>query len=134
MAEVVRSIKWDDDGKPCLCVQPKINPERYAPFAVPLDGAWMYSRDHNPDGFARVMQMAVGWMFNHWNLGLVERNKWCAIASFIEDGIDDLLKAPPRDKIVDVAVKQQMQEAMSTAMKNAEFDSRTNTVKMVVNL
>ena len=52
----------------------------------------------------------------------------------IEDGLDDLLKAPPRDKIIDVAVKQQMQEAMSTAMKNAEFDSRTNTVKMVVNL
>lgn len=80
------------------------------------------------------MKSVTVWMYDHWNMGLVERNKWISLATFIEDGLDDLLKAPPRDKIVDVAVKQQMQEAMSTAMKNAEFDSRTNTVKMVVNL
>ena len=134
MSEVVRSIKFDEKGDPCLCVQPRINPENYPPFAVPKDSAWMYSHDHNPKSFQLVMTKAVCWMFERWNMGLITRERWTAIASAIEDGIDDLLAAPPRDKIVDEAVRQQMQESMKDAAKNAEFDSRTNTLKMAVSL
>ena len=132
MAEVVRSIKWDEHGAPYLCIQPKVNPEKYPPFAVPVNDAWMYSRDHNQHGFQFVTMKAVTWMFERWNMGLITRERWAAVASTIEDGIGDLLKAQPREKLVDLAVQQQLEHEMSEAVRNADVDG--NTIKMAVRL
>ena len=132
MAEVVRSIKWDENGAPYLCIQPKVNPEKYPPFAVPVNDAWMYSRDHNQHGFQFVTMKAVAWMFERWNMGLITRERWAAVASTIEDGIGDLLKAPPREKLVDLAVQQQLEHEMSEAVRTADVDG--NTIKMAVRL
>ena len=132
MAEVVRSIKWDEHGAPYLCIQPRVNPEKYPPFAVPVNDAWMYSRDHNQHGFQFVTMKAVTWMFERWNMGLITRERWAAVASTIEDGIGDLLKAPPREKLVDLAVQQQLEHEMSEAVRNADIDG--NTIKMAVRL
>ena len=132
MAEVVRSIKWDENGAPYLCIQPKVNPEKYPPFAVPVNDAWMYSRDHNQHGFQFVTMKAVTWMFERWNMGLITRERWAAVASTIEDGIGDLLKAPPREKLVDLAVQQQLEHEMSEAVRSADVDG--NTIKMAVRL
>ena len=132
MAEVVRSIKWDEHGAPYLCIQPKVNPEKYPPFAVPVNDAWMYSRDHNKTSFHLVTMKAVVWMFDRWNIGMVTKERWASIASTIEDGIGDLLKAPPREKLVDLAVQQQLEHEMSEAVRNADVDG--NTIKMAVRL
>ena len=132
MAEVVRSIKWDERGAPYLCVQPRVNPEKYPPFAVPVNDAWMYSRDHNKTSFHLVTMKAVVWMFDRWNIGMVTKERWASIASTIEDGIGDLLKAPPREKLVDLAVQQQLEHEMSEAVRSADVDG--NTIKMAVRL
>lgn len=132
MAEVVRSIKWDEHGAPYLCVQPRINPEKYPPFAVPVNDAWMYSRDHNKTSFHLVTMKAVTWMFDRWNIGMVTKERWASIASTIEDGIGDLLKAPPREKIVDLAVQQQLEHEMSEAVRSADVDG--SRIKMSVRL
>ena len=144
MAEVVRSIKWDEHGDPYLCIQPRINPEKYRPFSVPLSTpkwfdpqkhghvatAWEFSRDHNPVGFHRLTWQSVEWMFAHWNMGLVTRERWSGIASFIEDGISDLLKAKPRPRPVDVAVQQMTEEIFKEAAKNAEMEG--DRIKMTL--
>ena len=132
MAEVVRSIKWDEHGAPYLCIQPRVNPEKYPPFAVPVNDAWMYSRDHNKTSFHLVTMRAVVWMFDRWNIGMVTKERWASIASTIEDGIGDLLKAPPREKLVDLSVQQQLEHEMSEAARNADVDG--NTIKMAVRL
>ena len=132
MAEVVRSIKWDEHGAPYLCIQPRVNPEKYPPFAVPVNDAWMYSRDHNKTSFHLVTMKAVTWMFDRWNIGMVTKERWAAIASTIEDGIGDLLKAPPREKIVDLAVRQQLEHEMSEAVRSADVDG--SRIKMSVRL
>jgi len=99
---------------------------------VPVNAAWMYSRDHNQHGFQFVTMKAVTWMFERWNMGLITRERWAAVASTIEDGIGDLLKAPPREKLVDLAVQQQLEHEMSEAVRNADIDG--NTIKMAVRL
>lgn len=131
MAEIVRSIKYDTKGNAYLCLQPKINPEKYKPYAIPESDSWMYSPESNPH-FKETAKTVMLWMWGMWNLGLWERSKWAHIASVIEDGLADLKAAPPREEIVDLAVKKQAEENWKEAMKNAEFDSKTNTVKIVV--
>lgn len=132
MAEVVRRLKWDEKGNPYLCILPKVNPENYPPFAIPVGDAWMYSRDHNPTQFKFVTMRAVAWMFDRWNMGMITRERWAAVASTIEDGIGDLLKAPPRESIVDRAVQEQMQYAMSEAWRAADMVG--DTVKLRVEI
>lgn len=132
MAEVVRSIKWDEHGAPYLCIQPKVNPEKYPPFAVPVNDAWMYSRDHNKTSFHLVTMKAVTWMFDRWNIGMVTKERWASVASTIEDGIGDLLKSPPREKLVDLAVQQQLEHEMSEAVRTADVEG--NRIKMAVRL
>lgn len=126
--KVSRTIRWDEHGDPYLCIQPKVNPEKYPPFAIPVKDAWMYSRDHNPGRFSIVTGKAVCWMYERWNIGLITREGWAEIAAAIEDRIGDLLKAPPRESYIDLAVKQMLDESFSDAVKNAEVNG--NNVKM----
>ena len=130
--KTTRTIKWDEAGDPYLCIQPYVNPENYPPFAIPLKDAWLYSRDHNPGKFTVVTMRAVCWMYERWNLGLITKEGWAELASAIEDRIGDLLKAPPREQMVDMAVRQMIDEAARNAAKNAEIDG--NHVKMTVEI
>lgn len=131
MAEVIRRIAYTDDGKPALFILPKVNPERYIPTMFPQDSAWLYSFDHNPR-FDQFMWRACGDICARYNLGLITREKMASIASVIEEGISELLAAPPREKPVDLAVRQMTEEAFKNAAKEAEIDG--NKVKMKIEL
>jgi len=131
MAEVIRRIAYTDDGEPVLFILPKINPEKYIPATFNKDCAWLYSFDHNPD-FDKFMWWAAGDICKRYDLGLVTKEKMASIASVIEEGITELFAAPPREKVVDLAVRQMREEAMKEAAKNAEIDG--NHVKMTVEI
>lgn len=132
MAEVIRRIGYTDDGEPMLFILPKINPERYMPTAFTLDNAWLYTPDKNPN-FVRFMYWACEDICKRYNLGLITKEKMASIASVIEEGIDDLLSAPPREKPVDLAIRQMREEAAKNAIKNAEIDGNNVKLKFVVN-
>ena len=131
MAEVIRRIDYTDDGEPILLIMPKVNPEKYIPTMFNKDNAWLYSFDHNPD-FDQFMWWACGDICNRYNLGLVTAPKMASIASVIEEGITELFATPPREKPVDLAVRQMREEALKNAVKNAEIDG--NNVKMTVEI
>lgn len=127
MADVIRTIKYTDDGKPWLCILPKVNPEKYIPVFFAQDTAWLYSFDHNPN-FDQFMWWACENICQQFNLGLITSQKMGEIASVIEEGITDLLAAKPMPRPVDLAVQQMTEEIFREAAKNAEIDG--NKVKM----
>jgi hypothetical protein len=131
MAEVKRWIDYADDGQPWLFIAPKVNPEKYIPTGFAQGSAWLYSFDHNPD-FDKFMWRACGDICARYNLGLITAQKMGAIASVIEEGISELLAAPPRESKVDMAVRQMREEAMKKAAANAEVDG--NRVKMTIEI
>lgn len=131
MAEVKRWIDYADDGQPWLFIAPKVNPERYIPTGFAQGSAWLYSFDHNPD-FDKFMWRACGDICSRYNLGLITSQKMGSIASVIEEGITELLAAPPRESKVDIAVRQMREEAMKKAAANAEVDG--NRVKMTIEI
>ena len=70
-----------------------------------------------------------------FNLGYPSNRRKAEISVVIEDAIDAAIKLPPwvgPERSVEQA--QREREAMVEAAKNAEFDSKTKTVKMVVNI
>lgn len=131
MADVIRTIKYTDDGKPWLCILPKVNPERHVPVFFAQDKAWLYSFDHNQN-FDKFMWWACENICKQFNLGLITAQKMGEIASVIEEGITDLLAAKPRPKPVDLAVQQMTEEIFKQAARNAEVDG--NRVKMTFNV
>lgn len=131
MAEVIRRISYTDDGEPVLFILPKINPEKYIPTMFNKDCAWLYSFDHNPN-FDKFMWWAAGDICKRYDLGLVTKEKMASIASVIEEGITELFATPPRETVVDLAVRQMREEAMANATKNAEIDG--NHVKMTLEI
>ena len=131
MADVIRTIKYTDDGKPWLCILPKVNPEKYIPVFFSQDQAWLYSFDHNPD-FDRFMWWACENICKQFNLGLVTAQKMGEIASVIEEGITELFAAKPMPRPVDLAVQQMTEEIFREAAKNAEVDG--NRIKMTINV
>lgn len=131
MAEVKRWIDYADDGQPWLFIAPKVNPERYIPTGFAQGSAWLYSFDHNPD-FDKFMWRACGDICARYNLGLITSQKMGSIASVIEEGITELLAAPPRESKVDIAVRQMREEALKKAAANAEVDG--NRVKMTIEI
>lgn len=131
MAEVIRRIAYTDDGQPALFILPKINPERYIPTMFTKDNAWLYSFDHNPN-FDKFMWWAATDICKRYDLGLMTKEKMASIASVIEEGITELFAAPPREKPVDLAVRQMTEEAFKKAASEAEIDG--SHVKMKIEL
>lgn len=132
MAEVIRRIGYTDDGEPMLFILPKVNPERYMPTAFNKDNAWLYTPDTNPD-FVRFMTWACEDICKRYDLGLLTSAKMASIASVIEEGIDDLKAAPPREKPIDLALRQMREESFKNAAANAEIDGNNVKLKFVVN-
>ncbi|MBC2712875.1 MAG: hypothetical protein HGJ94_18355 [Desulfosarcina sp.] len=103
MAEVYRRIEYDDQGDPVLVIHKKVSPVKtfrldrpVAPsFAIRLNDVWQYSEDHNPR-FIYHMSQICQFLCNLFDLGLVTPSRMGRIASVIEEGIDDLIKAPPQ--------------------------------------
>ena len=131
MAEVKRWIAYADDGQPWLFIAPKVNPERYIPTGFAQGSAWLYSFDHNPD-FDKFMWWASENICQRFQLGLITTQKMAEIASVIEEGITELLAAPPRPKPVDLAVQQMNEHIFKEAAKNAEKEG--DRIKMTLEI
>ena len=126
MAEVTRSIEYDGET-PLLVIRRKIDPQGCIPFAIRVNDLWQYSYDHN-ENFDRNMYWLCSAIMDRFGLGIVTSQKMAEIATVIEDGIDDLLKAPPKQRIVDAALR----DALAAAADSAVFDGKTVHMDIVV--
>lgn len=98
MAEVIRKIVYrqaNGEYEPVLSIQPKVQREGHqANFAIRMQDLWMYTPDKNPD-FDKWMYHVVLQIYEMFDLGIISTQRMAEVATVIEDGIDDLLKAPP---------------------------------------
>ena len=126
MSEVVRSIEYDGED-PVLVIRRKIDPMGCTPFAVRMNELWQFSSDHNED-FDKFMWLYCSLLVESFGLGIITTQKMAAIATVIEDGIEELLKTPPRSEQVDMRLK----EALEEAIDGADFDGSTYKMNIVV--
>jgi len=148
MAEIIRSFGYDDTtGLPVMMIRKKtpllksFQLEKKTPlsFCIPLDDAWRYSQKHNRNGgvtfdhlgnvvhmqnFIQVMWDACSMIHNLFDLGELTKPKMAKIASFIEDGLDELVKMPPQPKkLVEVGEYE-----IITQARNAKGEVEGKTV------
>lgn len=135
MSEVIAQVGYNQkDGKRCIVLFPKVNGEKYIPFLLPESEAWRYTPDKT-DEYVIGMDRITEQVCKQFNLGYPSSRRKAEISMVIEDAIDAAIKMPPwmgPERSVEQA--QREREAISDAAKNAEFDSRTNTLKMAVSL
>ncbi len=99
MAEIAAYIGHDDEGKPALVLYRKIEPEGKKAY-IKLNDAWKFSQDHN-ENFEAHIENIVDVAYDYFNMGnlhtsrKVRAQRMAEIATLIEQGIDELLKAPP---------------------------------------
>jgi hypothetical protein len=127
MSDIKRALTYDTEGSPVMLIYKKPSPvptfrliqPTIEAYAIPLDDAWMFSRDHyNPRALVKVfygfdvagqpihgeanltydeaMFAKCNELCHQFDLGLITSRKMAEIASLIEDGIDDLVKMPPQ--------------------------------------
>ena len=127
MSDLERAFTYDTEGSPVMLIYKKPSPvptfrlekPTIEAYAIPLDDAWMFSRDHyNPRALVKVfygldtlgrpahgeanltydeaMFAKCEELCHQFDLGLITVRKMAEIASIIEDGIDDLVKMPPQ--------------------------------------
>lgn len=102
MAEVKRYFDYDEEGKPILVLYRPLSPGKLG-YAIRINDAWKFSEDHNPDFVAcvtKATQEAYHYLGLAWlatTSGFVTR-RMAEIATVIQEGIDDLLKMPPRPR------------------------------------
>ncbi len=97
MADVKRYLTYDDSDEPLLVLEPT-NPRmanRQLRFAIRMADLWQYSEEHNPK-FEQFMMQVCASVHELFDLGLVTSRKMADIASIIQEGIDDMVKMPPR--------------------------------------
>lgn len=121
MAEVTREIVYrqlNGEYEPVLSIQPKVQRKGHqANFAIRLDDLWMYTPDKNPR-FDKWMYHVVSAIYRMFNLGIITSQRMAEVATVIEDGIDELLKAPPEPPA------GSMEEASKNAFAKSESQSR----------
>lgn len=128
MSDLERAFTYDAEGSPVMLIYkepsqaPSFRIEKrptIEAYAIPLDDAWMFSRDHyNPRALVKVfygynivgqpmhgeanltydeaMFAKCEELCHQFDLGLITSRKMAEIASLIEDGIDNLVKMPPQ--------------------------------------
>lgn len=123
MAEVVRSIKYrivDGEYEPVLCIEPKVKREGHkSNFAIRVEDLWMYTPDKNPN-FDKWMYFVVSKIYEMFNLGtIITSQRMAEVATEIEDGIEELLKAPPEPPTgsMEAAMKKAMAERAKENME-----------------
>ncbi|MBF0529199.1 MAG: hypothetical protein HQK55_07995 [Deltaproteobacteria bacterium] len=95
MAEIIREI-GTYEGEPILLIRRKVyQTERV--YGIRLRDAWRFSADHNPN-FDRFMMSVCAQVHEYLDLGLVTVQKMAALATVIEDGLDELIGRPPEDE------------------------------------
>lgn len=95
MSEVIRTFGWMNDGEPAMAIRRRIDPEGCTPVVIRLQDIWMFSEDHNPDFNQTMFNLAAN-CCEIFGLGLITTQKMAGIATVIEEGIDELVKMPPR--------------------------------------
>jgi hypothetical protein len=134
MAEVIREIVYDQ-GDPVLVIKAKYPRPGQEKFAIRMDDLWLYTPEKNSE-FERFMMNLCGMIHDLMDLGIITTKKMAEIATVIEDGIEELLSAPPEDPNDEPGkMKRAMEDAMlrsavGNAVKNAEIDG--DKIKMVV--
>lgn len=100
MADVKRYLTYDDQDEPLLVLEPTRPREanRQLRFAIRMADLWQYSEEHNPH-FERFMGGVALQVHELFDLGLVTPRKMADIAAIIQEGIDDMMKMPPRPVI-----------------------------------
>ena len=101
MSQFSRMIGHDQEGQPVMCIFRKRKPEA-GMYAIPLRDAHLYSEMHNPN-FEQHIMSVVRQVYTMMGIGdglIVHRvttaRQMAELATVIEEGLDDLLKAPPR--------------------------------------
>ncbi len=103
MAEITREFDYDKDGDPVMVLRKKrpvvttfqLEKKAYNSFAIRLRDVWQYSEEHNLD-FKRHMWQICNTIHTILDLGLVTTSKLAAVATVIQEGIDDLVKMKPQ--------------------------------------
>ena len=106
MAEVIRQMTWDEKGDPMMILRKKrqalttVKSDRksHPSFAIQMNDIWMFSQDHNPNFIVWMGQSAM-LICEVLQLGISTTSRMSAIATIIEEGIDDLIKMKPRQEI-----------------------------------
>jgi len=95
MAEVKRQVVYTQNG-PVLQIRAKN--ERGAPalFAIRMQDLWQYTPEKNPN-YELWMYRVCEKIHELLDLGVLTTKKMAEIAGVIEDGIEELLAAPPED-------------------------------------
>jgi len=150
MADLIRSFGYDDDtGLPVMIIRkntPTLKTYRFGArvpvsYCIKLNDAWMYSEKHNRHGsmgfdedgilkpipnFMQIMMKTCIDIHQLFNLGSIEKRqkqKFKKIASFVEDGLDELVKMPPQPKkLVTVGEYEMITEARN---EKGEIEGKT---------
>ena len=129
MAEVTREIIYrrlndgDGDYEPFLCIKPKTPRHGHTTnFAIRMEDLWMYTPDKNLN-FDKWMYQVVMHIYKHFDLGIVTSQRMAEVATIIEDGIDELLKAPPAPPAG--STEEAMQKAISRLDENVTISIKT---------
>ena len=101
--EIVRSFSWDDHGNPVMILRRRgqiktayiIDKYPTRSFAIPLNDAWLYSEEHNPEGFIQNMATVCSFLCDLFDLGLPTPRRMAELATIIQEGLDELVKMPP---------------------------------------
>lgn len=136
MAEVIREIIYHN-GEPVLSIKPKHPRGNPTNFAIRMQDLWMYTPDKNPR-FEPFMMQVCQMVHELLDLGIVTSKKMAEVATVIEDGIQDLLAAPPEDpnnepgKMRQAMEDAMLKQAVDQAVKSAEIYG--DKIKMVVDV
>ncbi len=103
MAEITREFGYDNNHEPVMILRRKrqvattyqLEKKANPSFAIRLCDIWQYSEEHNPF-FKRHVWDICNVIHHLFDLGLVTGSKLAAIATVIQEGIDDLVKMPPQ--------------------------------------
>jgi hypothetical protein len=125
MAEVQRSIIYREiDGgyEPFLGISPTVPQDGVScNFAIRQEDIWMYTPDKNPN-FDIWMYQVCAFVVEKFGLGVVTSRRMAEIASTIEDGIDDLLNAPPEPP-ANSNMREAFEKTIEQAKKARDRDS-----------
>lgn len=123
MAEVIREIVYrtvNGEYEPVLSIKPKVERDGHqANFAIRMEDLWQYTPDKNPN-FEKWMYFVVSEIYRMFNLGIISSQRMAEVATVIEDGIEDLLKAPPEPPAG--SMEAAMRKALAEKEKEAEMN------------
>ncbi len=92
------------DGQPVMVLYRAIDGGAKG-YAIHINDAWKFSEELNPDGFVLAVSKAAQEAYEHLGMGglatspKMESRRLGEIAQVIQEGLDDLIKMPPPEKM-----------------------------------